>query len=208
MCHPLPPPRSRARALPASPPSAVTFLKVLFAAALLAQVAAVAGVRGRAAAGGVLAAGDAEDAAVAHLAGDKDALVAEAPRSLARAQAALEHSSLVPAPGEAAAAAAEAAAAAAEAAAEAAAAAAAKALSPDGGCGQGREKYIIPPAASTNVPPPPIFSLQPLTAAKSQRSPAGNPSFRLPKSSQLHGEFLAVATIPSKKITTRRGIKC
>ena len=202
MCHPLPPPRSRARALPASPPSAVTFLKVLFAAALLAQVAAVAGVRGRAAAGGVLAAGDAEDAAVAHLAGDKDALVAEAPRSLARAQAALEHSSLVlPAPGEAAAAAAEAAA-------EAAAAAAAKALSPDGGCGQGREKYIIPPAASTNVPPPPIFSLQPLTAAKSQRSPAGNPSFRLPKSSQLPGEFLAVATIPSNKITTRRGIKC
>lgn len=206
MCHPLPPPRSRALLwlLPASSfssPSAVTFLKVLFAAALLAQVAAVAGVRGRAAAGGVLAAGDAEDAAAAHLAGDKDALVAEAPRSLARAQAALEHSSLVPAPGEAAAAAAEAAA-------EAAAAAAAKALSPDGGCGQGREKYIIPPAASTNVPPPPIFSLQPLTAAKSQRSSAGNPSFRLPKSSQLPGEFLAVATIPSNKITTRRGIKC
>lgn len=150
MCHPLPPPRSRARALPASPPSAVTFLKVLFAAALLAQVAAVAGVRGRAAAGGVLAAGDAEDAAVAHLAGDKDALVAEAPRSLARAQAALEHSSLVlPAPGEAAAAAAEAAA-------EAAAAAAAKALSPDGGCGQGREKYIIPSAASSTCPHPPF----------------------------------------------------
>ena len=138
-----------------SSPSAVTFLKVLFAAALLAQVAAVAGVRGRAAAGGVLAAGDAEDAAVAHLASDKDALVAEAPRSLARAQAALEHSSLVlPAPGEAAAAAAEAAA-------EAAAAAAAKALSPDGGCGQGREftQFLPPPQPTCPHPPYSPFSL-------------------------------------------------